>query len=67
MASRSTRNKVRWQAQKAIDHAEKILEHLKYLDELAEDRSDYICVALPVVVVGVTRLKESLEVFKDGL
>jgi len=67
MANRSTRNKLRWQAQKAIECLDRSLEHLKYLDDLAEERSPQINEALPLLVMGVTKVKEALSFFKDTL
>lgn len=52
---------------KAIEHADKILEHLKYLDELAVERSPYINETLPFVVMAVEKVRESLVAFREGL
>jgi len=67
MAERSTRNKIRWQAQKAIEKAEKIMQHLQYIDELAEKRSGYINNSLPPVVYLTQTYIDVLKKFREGL
>jgi len=67
MAERSTRNKIRWQAQKAIEKAEKIMQHLQYIDELAEKRSGYINNSLPQIVYLTQMYIDTLKSFREGL
>jgi len=67
MAERSTRNKIRWQAQKAIEKAEKVIEHLRYLDELAQGQSEYINHSLPPVVYLADGFVNILKRFREGL
>jgi len=67
MAERSTRNKIRWQAQKAIEKAEKVIEHLHYLDELAGGGSEYINHSLPSVVYLAQSFVDILKRFREGL
>lgn len=67
MASRSTRNKVRWQVDKAIRDAEKIIEHLAYVDQLAGGKSPYIDKMLPTMVILADTHLEVLLKFRSGL
>ena len=67
MAARSTRNKVKWQADKALRNAEHILEHLKFIDDMAKDRSNFIKGSLPVLVGATEMLRNALAKFRQGL
>lgn len=67
MASRSTRNKIRWQSDKAITNVVKIQDHLKYIDELAQGKSEYITTYLPSLVSAMEMAKKVLEKFREGL
>lgn len=50
MASRSTRNKVKFQAGKVKNGFSKIYEHAQKLEEIAEGKSDMINEELPLLV-----------------
>ena len=67
MASRSTRNKVRWQAKKILDNIDRIYGHLKYIDELAEHRSPYIDENIPKLVALFSGIEEIVKQFYEGL
>lgn len=67
MANRSTRNKLRWQAQKTAESLDRALEHLKYLDELAAGQSSYVNESLPLLVTGVTKVQEAVNIFREHL
>lgn len=67
MNVRSTRNKIRYQGQMCVDTLDKLLEHLRYLDELSEGGSDYINEKLPVLVQATEAFKQALIAFREGL
>lgn len=67
MSNRSTRNKLRWQMTMVLNDLEKIMNHFKLLDDLADDRSPYIRAYLPLLVQGFEKLKESCITFREGL
>lgn len=67
MSGRSKRTKVRFQADKAIAKCEGIQEHLRYIDEVADGKSVYINLTVPVLVNATEMLKEALEKLKVGL
>jgi hypothetical protein len=67
MASRSTRNKLRHQAERAAASCEKIQEHLRYLDDLANGQSQYINENLPSLVLITDNLQQLLLQFREGL
>ncbi len=67
MASRSTRNKVKFQADKALRKTERIQEHLKYIDDLGKQQSPFINEAMPVLVGVAELLKNMLVKFRAGL
>jgi len=67
MASRSTRNKVRWQAKKILDNINRIYEHLKYIDELAQGQSEYINENLPRLVKLFDGVESIITQFYEGL
>lgn len=67
MAARSTRNKIRFQAKKAADNLDNVLEHLAKLEMMADGRSDYINEAMPTVVQAVEGTRRVIIAFRDGL
>lgn len=67
MASRSTRNKLKWQADKAIANVVKIQDHLKYMDDLCQGKSAYINKHIPALVAAMEMVKLCLEKFRYGL
>ncbi len=67
MTTRSTRNKIRFQAEKAYADIDRALGHLKYLDELQEGRSGYIERYLPRLVELIMELMVVMTQFRDGL
>lgn len=67
MSTRSTRNKLRHQASKASRSVGICMEHLNFLDELADHQSEYINQNLPIIVAFVNELEKLLENFRDGL
>ena len=67
MAQRTTRNKLRWQAEMAQSKVINALEHLRYLDELADGQSKYINDNLPLMVTPLTIYIQILEKFREGL
>ena len=67
MASRSTRNKLRWQVEKAIGHMDRATEHLAIVDIKAEGQSAYIEKHMALLVVMIEGVKEVLQDFRNGL
>lgn len=67
MAKRSTRQKIRDSAKKAVEDTERCMMHLQYLDELADGQSKYITENLPTVVYMVDEVRKLLVNFRSGL
>ena len=67
MAQRSTRNKLRWQAKKCIDQLDRIMNHLKVIDEMAQGESKYITETAPRLVVIIQAVRVTFVNFRDGL
>ena len=67
MPRRSTRMKLKYQVDKALTATKRVFEHLQYLDELAEDRSDYINKYLPLLVKSLLEWEDGLKLFREGL
>lgn len=67
MASRTTRNKIRWQAKGAIDNLQLAQKHLCQLAYLAGDRSDYIDNNAAELIACTEMLLQAVEKFSEGL
>lgn len=67
MTRRSTRNKLRHQAAKAINDCDRILNHLQMLDDMANGESPYINKHMPDLVALVSHMANVLGRFRDGL
>lgn len=67
MASRSTRNKIRFQAKSALDDCKRAQTHLVYVGALADERSDYINGHLPELIAALEFLIETVDKFNEGL
>ena len=67
MAKRSTRNKIKWQGRKAVETLSYCLQHLQYMQELADGRSEYINENLPLVLSAFDSFKDVLQAFRQGL
>jgi len=67
MASRSTRNKIRFQAASAMDDLKAAQVHLTQLGALADDNSPYIDDNLPVIMVSLESVRIVLDQFTEGL
>jgi len=59
--------KLRYQMDKVFTSFKRIYEHLQYLDELAEDRSDYINQYLPPLTKALMEIEQGFRRFKEGL
>jgi len=64
---RSTRNKLRWQVERAVGDIDLAVEHLAKMDAIAEEQSDYINQHVPGLVVLLEEVKNTLNRFRDGL
>ena len=67
MTGRSTRNKLRWQVEKAVGCLDRAVEHLARLDAIAEEQSDYINHQMPAIVFMMDGVKNVLNRFREGL
>lgn len=67
MTARTTRNKLRFQAEKAIDDLDHSLGHIQILDQICDERSPYINDNLPKLVLLYEQFKRTLVVFREGL
>lgn len=67
MAGRSTRNKIRFQADKAVADIDNSLEHLAKIDAIQGQRSDFINRSLPEVVALLEAVKTMLGEWKTRL
>lgn len=67
MGGRSTRNKLRWQAEKVLSHVDKAFEHFHFLDELAQQQSPYINETLPLLLFALQEYRKAVERFRESL
>jgi len=67
MAGRSTRNKIRFQLEKSIQHLEGVQVHLKFADDLAQEGHPRLLVALPAIVPAIESLKDTLICLRDSI
>lgn len=67
MTARSTRNKLRWQVERAVGCIDRSVEHLARLDAIAEEQSDYINKQMPALIVMMDGVKDVLNRFREGL
>lgn len=67
MPRRSTRNRIRYQADKALEHADSILLALQAIDLLAAGNSEVINTNMAVMVSGVDAVRSVLREFRDKL
>lgn len=67
MARRSTRNKIKWQADKIQNQLDRVLVHLKAIDEFSEGKSDVINEWVPQLVKLFVGLKDTIARFQSEL
>jgi len=67
MTARTTRNKLRFQAEKAVEELDKSLAHIQLLDEIGESRSPYINESIYKLVVLYEQFRQTLVAFREGL
>jgi hypothetical protein len=67
MPKRSTRNKIRHQANQLLKDLDNCLLDLKYIDELAAGQSEIINQHLPIFVQFIVELQGSCSKFRDLL
>jgi len=67
MASRSTRQKIRDSAQKAINACEDIAYHLHFMTTLYDTDYEYVHENLPAVIVMQYEFQKMLQRFREGL
>ena len=67
MAKRSTRNKLKWQGDKAINQVERLQQHLKNIDDLAAGASEMVNKSLPGLVEMSELMLTTLRAFRAAL
>ena len=67
MASRSTRNKVRFQAGSALEDLKRAEDHLAHLAAMGIGHSEYIDGALPEIIAALSFVIVTLDKFNEGL
>ena len=67
MAQRSTRNKLKWQGDKAIMKVEQLQQHLKNIYDLAGGGSDMVNKSLPGLVEMSELMLTTLRAFRAAL
>ncbi|GAJ18764.1 unnamed protein product [marine sediment metagenome] len=67
MTARTTRNKLRHQAEKVMNDLDRATAHLKYLDDLSGGESDYIQDSMPILVYHIGLMKDIIKRFREGL
>jgi len=67
MAQRSTRNKIKFQADSAFDNLRKAQIHLTQLAALADDRSGVIDDHLPIIIASLDTVIEALDLLSEKL
>lgn len=67
MAQRSTRNKIRFQVDAALEDLRKGQNHLGLIAALAEDQSDYINDNLPILMATMETVIDAIDVFGGKL
>ena len=67
MAQRTTRRKIKDQGGKILQDFARILEHLKFMDDLASGQSDYINENMPQLYCMIEGCMHVSENFINGL
>jgi len=67
MATRSTRNKLRFQAKKAIADYDRMLGHLQVLDEINDHQSNVVNINLPPLIVLLDEIRKTIIAFEGML
>jgi hypothetical protein len=67
MASRSTRNKVRFSALSALDELKRAEDHLARVAAMGIGHSEYIDDALPEIIAALSFVIQTLDKFYEGL
>lgn len=67
MSGRTTRTKLKFQADKILTKITGIYRHLQYIDELAGKKSPYIDVNLPTIMYVTKAYEDIIKNFREGL
>jgi len=67
MTVRSTRNKMKWQAEKIMKDLEKALRHCHDIELMAANESEYVNANLPEIVTLVDYMYKVVKTFREGL
>ncbi|MBA7601416.1 hypothetical protein ES703_08489 [subsurface metagenome] len=67
MTARSTRNKMRHQAEKVMNDLDRCAGHLKFLSELSGGESKYVENYIGTLVVFLETMKQTVKSFREGL
>jgi len=67
MTARHTRNKLKFQAERIMQKLTECQGHLKYMDELADEQSDYLNKQLPILTIILDGMVQTVKLFREGL
>ncbi len=67
MATRSTRNKIKFQVDGAFNNLYEAQKHLTNIASLADERSDYIDKFLPPIMVSLETMLDVMDRFREGI
>lgn len=67
LATRSMRNKLRWQAEMIEKGLIKCQGHLQFIDDMAEGQSSYINEYVPTLTVLLEEMIKTVNSFRQGL
>lgn len=67
MAKRTTRNKIRWQVQNALDDLHRCQNHLGQAAALADNRSEVIDKSLPAIMASLELTRSALDSFYESI
>jgi len=67
MSGRTTRTKLKFQADKILTKITGIYRHLQYIDELAGEKSSYIDENLPTLTYLTEAYEKVIKEFREGL
>lgn len=67
MAQRSTRNKIKWQAEQIDRYFERIYDSLRLIEEMSQERVSDINAVVPVIMTGLITCQEVWEKLRERL
>lgn len=67
MAGRTTRNKIRFQAKKAVEDIDRAVGHLCLMNNIADGRHPIVNEYIPVIVTLIEEMQKILKKFRENL